>query len=207
MRQNMSKKIVAMGIAGLTGFALLSSSLGNNVLVADAKTNETVTVSERQDKVKPVTGSAIDEKDKVKPVNDSDVDRKDKVKPATGSAIDGKDKVKPTDDSSLETTKKEPKKEGSASTKKVKVKKVKKTAKNQIKITLDGTNTWSNVNVSVKTAAGKTVKAKLLKKTSTYCIIQTNKNLEKKTYVIKVKGVKVKGTSKYETITTKVKVS
>lgn len=207
MRQNMSKKIAAMGIAGLTGFALLSSSLGNNVLVADAKTNETVTVSERQDKVKPVTCSAVDEKDKVKPVTCPVVDGKDKIKPATCSAIDGKDKVKPTDDSSLETTKKGSKKKGSASTKKVKVKKTKKTAKNQIKITLDGTNTWSNVNVSVKTADGKTVKAKLLKKTSNYCIIQTNKKLEKKTYVIKVKGVKIKGSSKYETITTKIKVN
>lgn len=186
MKSSMNKKIAAMGIAGLTGFAFVISALGSNVLGVNAKTTETVIVTERKDKVKPASGSAIDVKDK--------------VKPASGSAIDSKDKVKPTTD----TPPKSPEKNNN--TKKVKIKKTKKTAKNKIKITLSGTNTWSNAQVIIKTSEEKNVKAKITKKTSTYCVIQTNKKLEKNTYIIKLKGIKVKGSSKYETITTKIKV-
>lgn len=51
----------------------------------------------------------------------------------------------------------------------------------------------------------KNSKGKNSKENKDSCVIQTNKKLQKKTYVIKVKGVKTKGASKYETITTKVK--
>lgn len=196
MKQSMSKKIAAMGIAGLTGLAVIGSSLGGATIVASAKTSDDVMVTERQDRVKPATGSAIDKKHD-----------EDKVKPATGSAIDKKPEKednteKPAAGASDKNTNNDVKKV----TKKVKVKKAKKTSKNKITITLDGTNVWSNVKLQVKTSAGKTVKAKIVKKTKNSCVIQTNKKLQKKTYVIKVKGVKTKGASKYETITTKVKV-
>ena len=71
---------------------------------------------------------------------------------------------------------------------------------------MDNTNVWSNATVNVKTTDGKTVKAKIVKKTKNSCVIKTSKKLAKKTYVVKIKGVKVKGESTYETITTNVKV-
>lgn len=197
MKQSMSKKIAAMGIAGLTGFAVIGSSLSGATIVASAKTSDDVMVIERQDRVKPATGSAIDKKHE-----------EDKVKPATGAAIDKKPEKKDnTEKPAAGTSDKNTNNDVKKVTKKVKVKKAKKTSKNKITITLDGTNVWSNVKLQVKTSAGKTVKAKIVKKTKNSCVIQTNKKLQKKTYVIKVKGVKTKGASKYETITTKVKVN
>lgn len=53
MKQSMSKKIAAMGIAGLTGLAVIGSSLGGATIVASAKTSDDVMVTERQDRVKP----------------------------------------------------------------------------------------------------------------------------------------------------------
>ena len=90
--------------------------------------------------------------------------------------------------------------------KKVKVKKARKTVKNKIQITLDGTNVWSKPSVTVKTATGKSVKTSIVKKGKNSCVLKTKKQLSKGTYTIKIKGVKVKGETKYETITTKVKV-
>ena len=201
MKQSMSKKIAAMGIAGLTGLAVIGSSLGGATIVASAKTSDDVMVTERQDRVKPATGSAIDKRP----------EGENKVKPATGSAIDKKPEKednteKPAASPAAGASDKNTNNDVKKVTKKVKVKKAKKTSKNKITITLDGTNVWSNVKLQVKTSAGKTVKAKIVKKTKNSCVIQTNKKLQKKTYVIKVKGVKTKGASKYETITTKVKV-
>ena len=56
------------------------------------------------------------------------------------------------------------------------------------------------------TAKRKVPKKVKVKKGKNSCVLKTKKQLSKGTYTIKIKGVKVKGETKYETITTKVKV-
>ena len=89
--------------------------------------------------------------------------------------------------------------------KKVKVKSSKKVTNKKFKITFSGKNVWKNVKVSVKDANGKTVNAKVVKTTKSYCVIKTTKKLNSKKYQIKLSGVKVKGASTYENITLVVK--
>ena len=153
-----------------------------------------------------VSGGAVTAEPEKEPnkdiVNEGDVTAEPEKDPSKDTVNEGDVTTKTPN----ETTKPAATTKPATNTKKVKVKKAKKTAKNKIKVTLTGTNVWKNVKVSVKTSSGKTVKAKIVKKTKNYCVIKTTKKLEKKTYVIKIKGVKVKGASSYETITTKVKV-
>ena len=92
-----------------------------------------------------------------------------------------------------------------ANDKKVKVKSSKKVTNKKFKITFSGKNVWKNVKVSVKDANGKTVNAKVVKTTKSYCVIKTTKKLNSKKYQIKLSGVKVKGASTYENITLVVK--
>ena len=170
---------------------------------------------------KPVTPGAIDAKPDKKPVTPGEIDTKPDKKPVTPGAIDAKpdkknDENKPSEGNNdikepvtpgAVTAKPEPANTAKRKVpKKVKVKKARKTAKNKIQITLDGTNVWSKPSVTVKTATGKSVKTIIVKKGKNSCVLKTKKQLSKGTYTIKIKGVKVKGETKYETITTKVKV-
>ena len=170
---------------------------------------------------KPVTPGAIDAKPDKKPVTPGAIDAKPDKKPVTPGAIDAKpdkknDENKPSEGNNdikepvtpgAVTAKPEPANTAKRKVpKRVKVKKARKTAKNKIQITLDGTNVWSKPSVTVKTATGKSVKTSIVKKGKNSCVLKTKKQLSKGTYTIKIKGVKVKGETKYETITTKVKV-
>ena len=170
---------------------------------------------------KPVTPGAIEAKPDKKPAIPGEIDTKPDKKPVTPGAIDAKpdkknDENKPSKGNNdikepvtpgAVTAKPEPANTAKRKVpKKVKVKKARKTAKNKIQITLDGTNVWSKPSVTVKTATGKSVKTSIVKKGKNSCVLKTKKQLSKGTYTIKIKGVKVKGETKYETITTKVKV-
>ncbi len=184
---------------------------------------------------KPVTPGAIEGKPDKKPVTPGVIEGKPDKRPVTPGAIEGKPDKRPVTPGAIEAKPdkendgnkpsegnnniKEPVTPGAITAKpelgnktkkkapkKVKVKKARKTARNKIQITLDGTNVWSKPSVTVKTAAGKSVKTSIIKKGKNSCVLKTKKKLNKGTYTIKIKGVKVKGETKYETITTKVKV-
>lgn len=190
------------GYNGQDAYVITGSAIGGKVTTGGAVAAR----PEKNPNRDTVSGGAVTAEPEKEPnkdiVNEGDVTAEPEKDPNKDTVNEGDVTTKTPN----ETTKPAATTKPATNTKKVKVKKAKKTAKNKIKVTLTGTNVWKNVKVSVKTSSGKTVKAKIVKKTKNYCVIKTTKKLEKKTYVIKIKGVKVKGASSYETITTKVKV-
>lgn len=216
MKQGIKKKITALTITS----AMVAATLGGGNFAFAAKnqpqnegqrptvaTGSSIGVIGEKPNKKPVTPGAIDAKPDKKPVTPGAIDAKPDKKNDENKPSEGNNDIKEPVTPGAVTAKPEPANTAKRKVpKKVKVKKARKTVKNKIQITLDGTNVWSKPSVTVKTATGKSVKTSIVKKGKNSCVLKTKKQLSKGTYTIKIKGVKVKGETKYETITTKVKV-
>lgn len=202
MRQGIKKKITALTITS----AMVAATLGGGNFAFAAK-NQPQNEGQRPTVATGSSIGVIGEKPNKKPVTPGAIDAKPDKKNDENKPSEGNNDIKEPVTPGAVTAKPEPANTAKRKVpKKVKVKKARKTVKNKIQITLDGTNVWSKLSVTVKTATGKSVKTSIVKKGKNSCVLKTKKQLSKGTYTIKIKGVKVKGETKYETITTKVKV-
>ena len=202
MRQGIKKKITALTITS----AMVAATLGGGNFAFAAK-NQPQNEGQRPTVATGSSIGVIGEKPNKKQVTPGAIDAKPDKKNDENKPSEGNNDIKEPVTPGAVTAKPEPANTAKRKVpKKVKVKKARKTVKNKIQITLDGTNVWSKPSVTVKTATGKSVKTSIVKKGKNSCVLKTKKQLSKGTYTIKIKGVKVKGETKYETITTKVKV-